>query len=49
LAKAGVSLPSNLAVAGHVANDSASKIKLANATRDFMISVVGDVKLSKGP
>jgi hypothetical protein len=47
LARASVSLASNLAVAGTVTTENASKIKIANAARDFILSVVCNLNLSK--
>jgi hypothetical protein len=40
LARAGVSLASNLAVAATVTTENASRIKIAKAARDFILSVV---------
>ena len=47
MARAGVSLASNLAVAGTVTIENASRMKIAKAARDFILSVVGDLNWSQ--
>ena len=47
MARAGVSLASNLAVAGNVTTKNASRIKITTAARDFILSVVFNLKWSK--
>ena len=47
MARAGVSVVSNLAVAGNVTIKNASRTKIATAARAFILSVVGNLNLSK--
>ena len=47
MARASVSPASNLAVAGTVTTENASRMKIAIAARDFILSVVCNLKWSK--
>jgi hypothetical protein len=47
LARAGVSLASNLAVAGTVTTANASRIKKAKAARDLILSIVVNLNWSR--